>query len=367
MLIRGGKLSDFKAITKLDVKQDYYDYINTAYLGKTVKVHTSGTTGSGLVFPISVDAEQRQWAVWWRFRESIGIKFGTWCGWFGGRQMILLSVKRPPYWRINRPGKQVMFSTYHLNAETVHYFIDEIKRRKLTWLHGYPSILSYLAKLAQQTNLTQVECVKFITTGGENLLPSQIEMLQRAFPNAIVRTHFGLTEGVSNISQTADGDWKIDSDYAYTELIPVDEEVSSDIVRCRIVGTGFTNLAFPLIRYDTGDIALVKEVEGKKKIVGIEGRSGDYFILKNGTKLTGILATFIFNEMLNVVEAQVRLKKEGSIELLVVKGPAYSTDDEEKLMRLAKKHIASDIDIYIAYTNSIQRTKAGKFRAIVAE
>lgn len=128
-----------------------------------------------------------------------------------------------------------------------------------------------------------------------------------------------------------------------------------------------SNLAFPLVRYDTGDIAIVEEREGKRRIISIEGRKDEYFLLKNGTKLTGILATFLFKDLQNITEAQVVLKKDESIELLVAKGNGYTDADEKKLMALAKKYIAEDIDIKIRYTDKIPRTPAGKFRAVVRE
>ena len=366
----GAKLSDFKIITKADVKLNYSDYINPDYRGKTILEHTSGTSGNGLVIPVSVEAERKQWAVWWRCNEDIGIKFGTWQGWLCGRQIIPLANIKPPYWRINWPGKRVMFSTYHLKPDTVHYFIDEINRRKLTWIHGYPSILCYLSRLAQQAGLQPVLNVKFVTTGSENLLPSDVGIIKKTFPNAMVRTHYGLTEAVSNISQNRDGEWVIDDDFAYTELIEIENSLENDasnskIKRCRIIGTNFTNLAFPLVRYDTGDIAIVDCSNGK--ILGIEGRSDEFFILKNGTKFTAILAEFIFDEIEHLAEGQVRLKKNGDIELVVVKGFNYSGDDELKLLHLAHKHISEDLNITINYTDKIQRTKAGKLRIVVAE
>lgn len=121
------------------------------------------------------------------------------------------------------------------------------------------------------------------------------------------------------------------------------------------------------MRYDTGDIAIVEEREGRQRIVSIEGRNDEYFLLKNGTKLTSSLATFLFKDMQVITEAQVVLKKDESIELLVVRGNGYTDADEKKLMTLAKKYIAEDVDIRIRYTDKIPRTRAGKFRAVVRE
>lgn len=68
-----------------------------------------------------------------------------------------------------------------------------------------------------------------------------------------------------------------------------------------------------------------------------------------------------------ITEAQVVLSKDGSIELMVVKGSAYTDVDEKKLLASAKKYIAEDIDIRITYTDKIPRIRAGKFRAVVRE
>jgi len=38
-----------------------------------IMAHTSGTTGAGLVFPVTHSAEREQWAVWWRYRRHHGI------------------------------------------------------------------------------------------------------------------------------------------------------------------------------------------------------------------------------------------------------------------------------------------------------
>ena len=39
--------------------------------------HTSGSTGSSLIFPQSVDNVRDLWAAFWRFWNRIGIEYGT--------------------------------------------------------------------------------------------------------------------------------------------------------------------------------------------------------------------------------------------------------------------------------------------------
>lgn len=357
------RLEDFPIINKAVVKEHLQDYLNPDFHGAMFLNHTSGTTGSGIVFPNSVAYENRQWATWWRYREELGIKFGTWCAWFGCAHMVVpINDKKAPFWRINRPGRQVMFSPYHLSADTVKAYLDEISRRKMPWVHGYASHVRFLSRLAIEKGLPPLECVKFVTTGAENLLPDYVVDIKKVFPNAIVRTHYGQTEGVANFSQTIDGDWRIDEDFSKVEFIPYDEK---NLERCRIVGTSFSNLSFPLVRYDIGDVAIVKWADGKAKVIGIEGRENEYYVMKDGTKISTMRVYDIFKEAHNVVEAQLRIHGDDGVEMVVVKGGKYSDSDEKEIMSLAKKYLGDGLETSISYTDKIERTKNGKFRAIV--
>lgn len=360
-----GKVSikDFPIINKAIVKAHLDDYLNPDFHGPMFLNHTSGTTGSGIVFPNSVAYENRQWATWWRYRNNLGIKFGTWCGWFSCAHMVVpINETKPPYWRINWPGRQVMFSSYHLNASNVASYFDEINRRGLTWIHGYASVIRFLCRLALEKGLPPATNVKFLTTGAENLLPAYIEDMRKVFPNALIRTHYGQTEGVANFSQTPTGDWEIDEDFAYVEFIPVDPGTPS---RCRIVGTSFSNLAFPLVRYDIGDIATVEWSNGKAKVLNIEGRENEYFVMKDGTTINTLRVYDIFKEAGNVVESQIRILGDDHVELAIVRGARYSANDEKEIIALARKYFTIATRVDISYVDKIERAASGKFKAVV--
>ena len=360
---KGDDLSDFPIINKQYVREHYTDFINSSYKGPTLTVHTSGTTGSSLEVPQSLRFEHRQWATWWRYREELGIKFGTWYGWFGCGEMIVpISQNKPPFWRVEYAGRRVMFGTYHLNIDNVHLYVNEIIKRGLIWLHGNASRLCYLSRLIREKCIKPIDCVRFVTTASENLSPSDANDIQQVFPNALVRQHYGVTEGVANFSQTLDGSWRIDDDFAHVEFIPID---SSDMSRCRIVGTNFSNPVFPLIRYDIGDVALVRWNNGVPELLGIEGRVNECITLNNGMLVNSMFNYDIFGVQHNVIEAQVRVINGESIELWVVKGSKYSKEDEESILGLARKYLKEEIGISIHYTDKIERSKSGKFLAVV--
>lgn len=60
-------------IDKNYVKAHMSDFINTKCTERLFEMRTSGTTGSGLIFPYTINMENRQWAIWWRYRLHLGI------------------------------------------------------------------------------------------------------------------------------------------------------------------------------------------------------------------------------------------------------------------------------------------------------
>lgn len=358
-------LQAFPILTKADVKAHLDELRNKDCTESMFEMRTSGTTGGGLVFPYTVRMENRHWAVWWRYRRRLGIDLDTWCGWFGGKRIIDPNKKNAPYWRVNRPGRQVMFSTLHLTRETVGAFHDEIARRKLPWLHGYPSHIAKFAALALDAGLEPLKNVKWVTTGAENLLGNQMSLMERMFPNAMIRQHYGLMEGVANMSQNKDGEWVIDDDFAYVEFIPVTEENPNV---CRIIGTGFSNPAFPLIRYDTGDIATIeRKSDGTVKVISIDGRSSNVLKGPDGFEINEARLSIVLHDFNNIVEAQFVQHSLTDIDLLIVRNSKYNENDEHQLRANIAECFDKRMNVNIKYVSEVKKTKSGKLRLVLSE
>jgi phenylacetate-CoA ligase len=358
-------ISKMPVIDKQYVKAHIEELRNAACQEPQFLMQTSGTTGGGLVFPYTVKMENKHWAVWWRYRRSLGISLDMWCGWFGGKRMIAPNNKKGPFWRINRPGRQVMFSSAHLNRDTVKDYYDEIVGRGLTWLHGYPSHIAKFSALALDRGLAPIASVKFVTTGAEGVLDNQRSLMQQFFPNALIRQHYGLMEGVANISQTRKGEWIVDDDFAFVEFLPVDDKNPS---LCRIVGTGFSNPAFPLIRYDTGDLATVeKGADGKVRVLSIDGRSSNVLKGPNGFEINEARLSIVLHDFNNIIEAQFHQRSLTDVELWIVRNSKYGEADEQQLRRNLAFNFDGSMVVTLKYVDSIKRTARGKLPLVVNE
>lgn len=350
------ELKKLPVTTKTEIKLNSKDIVFKPKGEKVIKVSTSGTTGSGMTFPITNKMESAQWAVWWRFRMNLGINFNDWMGWFGGKSILSKTSKR--VFIKNIPLKQIMFNPYKLNENNIAKYYKEIKTRKLKWLHGYPSQISQLAQLLIKGNFPVLEDVQFITIGAESLLEHQKNIIEKCF-RCKVYQHYGLAEGVSNISQNIDGKFIIDQDFAITELVPVDMNIY------RIVGTNYNNSAFPLIRYDTGDfIEFNKETN---QIISIEGRQEDYITLIDGTKLGRL--DHIFKNYSEIKEAQIFQNIEGEIELRIVLLDISINKNKliKNLLVDCHERFGSQSTVSVKFQNKITKTKLGKLKFVISE
>ncbi|MUW13227.1 AMP-binding protein [Halorubrum sp. CBA1125] len=359
------ELSKLPILAKQDIKEaDLTLRPESVSSEDLLSCHTSGTTGSGLTFVQTKQSLREQWAVWWRYRNWHGIERDTWHGYFGGIPIVPIEESTPPFWRVNYPGRQVMFSSYHIKPESTHIYVDEIGDRKLPWLHGYPSALSLLANSILDQKVSAPSSLKIVTIGAETLFDHQREAIERAF-DVPVRQHYGLEEAVANISECPEGNLHVDEDFAHVEFVPLEEGDGY-----RIVGTNWTNPAFPLIRYDTGDIVMLSDDgcscgRNGRVVESILGRQDDYVVLPNGARVGRL--DHIFKDFESIHEAQIYQPDRDQVVLRVVPGDTFDDNVETELREKARTRLGNEISVDISYVAEIERTDSGKMKFVVSD
>ncbi len=333
--------------------------------GERLSGATSGTTGAGLVFDLSEAAFHHQWAVCWRFRRWHGLERGTWCAQLGGRTVVPVTQRQPPYFRVNRPGRQLLLSGYHLAPETAESYLAEIERRRIPWIHGYPSLVVLLADAARGRRWPHI---RWVTLASENATPSQRRRVEAGFGVRPVE-HYAQTEAVANASERPDGSLHFDDDFSTVELIP-DDSFSDDNVR-RIVGTSLDNWHMPFIRYDTGDLVTLSDdpadiqVAPGRTVREIDGRREDYVELADGTLIGR--TDHIFKELTFLREAQIRQHRPGHVAIHVVPRGQWTDASESRLRAEVASRLRRDTAVDIVVERRLPRTHAGKLRLVVRE
>lgn len=361
-------LEDLKCLpilTREEVQDFYSDLVSEAVpQQEKIIAHTSGTTGGGLRFATTLRAVQEQWATWWRYRRWHGLQMGTWCAYFGGRSVVPITQDRPPFWRYNYPGKQILFSAYHMNPNSLSAYIDELRHRRPPWFHGYPSLLALLATYILESGKDLGYQVRWVTVGAENLLKQQVDLMERAF-GVRPKQHYGMAEAVANISECEYGRLHVDEDFAAVEFVPNPHSLGY-----KVIGTNFTNLATPLLRYDVKDVVTLSNDEcpcGRqgRVVESLDGRLEDYVILRNGTRIGRM--DHIFKDLVNIREAQIIQREPGVVIFRIVPRNNYSAADEVILRREATKRLGVDTEIIVEYVDRLPRSLTGKLRFVESD
>ncbi len=358
-------LSALPLLHKRQLQDSSSDFTSRKLRRGAVSVHTSGTTGAGFQFMTSPDAVKEQWAVWWRYRRWHGIQRRTWCANFTGRTIVPLAQTDPPYWRYNVPGRQIMFSGYHLGPATADAYLRELRKRRPPWLHGYPSVIALLAAHVLESGVDIGYPIRWVTIGAENLLEQQKQLITNAFGVSPLQ-HYGMAEAAANVSECERGRLHVDEDFAAVEFVR-DEATGQSW----IVGTNMTNPYTPMIRYVIGDLGAPLDDQrcccGRAgRLVGaLDGRNEDYVVLSNGARLGRM--DHIFKDMVNIREAQIYQSVPGEFTLRVVRGPWYRNADEDALLLETRRRVGADTRVSVEYRQSLPRTANGKLRLVISE
>jgi phenylacetate-CoA ligase len=174
-----------------------------------------------------------------------------------------------------------------------------------------------------------------------------------------------MAEGAANASECPSGRLHVDEDFAFVEFVPTGHGAGY-----RVVGTNLTNRAFPLIRYDVGDVA---QVSGQtcgcgrpgRIVDGIDGRREDYVVLPSGA-MVGRL-DHIFKNQVRVREAQIYQPDLSRVVLRLVGATGFTTRDEQALIGAARTWLGDGLRIEIEHLQALPRTPAGKLRFVVSD
>lgn len=364
-------ISDFKGIDdlhKLPVvsKEDLRNNIKDVYTLRSengLKAFTGGTTGKALEVIYSKEDFQERMAYLDVFKASIGIDaFSTNKATFSGREFIdNFSSKTKIFWRYNQAYNQKLYSTFHLNDETLPLYINDLKRFKPEVINGFVSAIYEVALFIKKKSIKLNFEPKAIFTTSETLLPYHRDVIENAF-NCRVYNQYASAEGAPFITECLKGNLHYNIDTGVIERI--DKEG-------KVLVTSFTTHGTPLIRYDIGD--LITFLDGKctcgsshPLVKEIKGRKVDYLETVNGFKISLSHLSDVIKGMPScVLNVQFRQNRIDEIVIfLVVDNILFLDSHKKSIIDSMKFRFGTDTSFIIKKVLEIPKEKSGKYSLI---
>lgn len=331
--------------------------------------HTSGTTGTPLSFVMDLRTQSYYQAHIVRHRQWFGYEYDEYCGSLGGKKIIPPRQKQGPFWRYDTPDKLVVFSTFHLDPDTMDDYVSFLTKKGIRYLKGYPSNLYILAQhILKRDTVVPMEVV---FTGAEPVYDHMREAIEKAF-KCRVADFYGQSEEVARAYECSEHEgYHVAMESTFVEILDEHGEPSGE---GEIIGTSLTNYAMPFIRYRTGDLSGF--IGGKcpcgrehVRIRQVQTKLEDIVVTASGRWLSPSNLTHPFKSLdpLAIERSQIIQDDIGSIVILVQPGPKWGAAAERNLLANFKERFGNELEVSVQEVPEITISGDSKFMWVKSE
>jgi len=371
-------ITKIPVVTKEELRLNLQSVVPTNIQKQRLKkMFTGGSTGK----PLTVYHDRK-------FDEILsGLNYRTlnWWG-LGG---IAAGLKIAHVWGLNDKNKHlhfersnkiklyfsnyVYFNAFEMSNKKLGEWREYLVHYKPELMIGYTSALYEFSVFLNEIGEDRLR-PKAIWSTSEPLFDFQKKVINNAF-DCNIYSQYGINE-VHHLAADCKKQigMHINADYRLIEVVDDGFKEIKHGVMGNILVTDFINYAMPLIRYDTGDMSVLKQelcsCGSKLPLLDyVNGRVYDVFVLKDGTKIYGhIFTTFFYKYISKIKSFQVHQTNIDKAVVNIV--PADSGNMRELLIDLKQSfesYTKHQMKFEISVVDAIQKENSGKQRFVKSD
>lgn len=242
---------EFPIISKAVLRERYDEFLSDK-LNKedAIKTTTSGSTGQPMTFYLSRNKKYRQNAEVIYYNRWANIDVGDYHAYV---RVTSLKSKLKLFLQ-----NEVLMNPKNLTDGWLDEQVEILNKKRITGLVGYPSAISAIAHKAIENGFDQKDFyVKGIAASGENLKEEDIKIIQNAFGVKPISRYSTEEFGVLATSCPQCGKFHVNDTGYIVEVLDTESNKHVEVGESgRVVVTDLFSDYMPLIRFDTGDIAI---------------------------------------------------------------------------------------------------------------
>ena len=267
----GAPLSAFPVMNKTLLNANYSNILSPEFAGKkTHAMHTSGSTG--IPFTVIQNLDKR-------FRHIADLKyFGALAGYRDHDPMCYLRAKPTATQKEQRRQNIWQMDICNLSEENLIRYYHDMVQKGCVALMAYPSTLMTAVTLWEKRFRNESNIRTIISTS--EAMTDEIRRKLKGFfgENCGIYARYSNTEnGILGQENGEEAIFVLNWASYFFELLQFDkDEPVADGELGRVIVTDYFNKAFPMIRYDTGDVArMVRPEKGLPYLTDLFGRRMD--------------------------------------------------------------------------------------------
>ncbi len=366
--------NELPIMTKKEFQKPLLERLSEGFTTSNVYVNkTSGSSGDPFIFAKDKFCHALTWSnIIYRF-GWFGIDFNSSLqARFYGIPLDFIRNKKE---RIkDLLSHRYRFTIFDLSDAVLEKVLLKFQNKKFDYINGYTSSIVLFAKFLQNKNivLTSVcPTIKCCIVTSEMLFDDDKMLLEKQFGVPVVN-EYGASELDLIAFQNPEGEWQVNSETLFIEVLDEDNNVLPNGEEGRIVITSLYNKAHPFIRYDIGDVGILDEKSTSKKPVlkKLIGRTNDIAVLPSGKKSPGLTFYYVTKSIIeddgNVKEFVVKQTKIDTFDIEYVSELELTEVQIQQIEKAISMYLESDLTFSFTRKEKLERSKSGKLKQFVS-
>lgn len=372
--VRGTQVNNWEDIPimkKSDIQRPLQEVLSPDFKKKKQLFtnNTSGSTGKPFHFAKDKFCHAMTWAYIFRRYAQAGISYGEslQARFFGiplSRRKFLKEKFK------DFLAARVRFPIFDLSDALLQRYLDRFYKRPFIYIYGYTSSLVLFAKYVIQNEIVLnkvCRTLRYCIVTSEVCSEDDKLLLEKGFGVNVIN-EYGAAELDLIAFTDNDGDWIINEENLFVEVVNEAGRPVEDGHSGRIVITSLYNKAMPFIRYNLEDIVSLKphRKNGKRMIDTMEGRINDVALLPSGKKSPGLTFYYISKSLLEesgfMREFTIKQLKPDLFHFDYVADDFLTEDQQNRVRAMMDLYLEPGLQVIFERKATIERTGAGKFK-----
>lgn len=361
---------DLPILNKQNLQKPLNERLSTGYSSKNVYINkTSGSSGDPFIFAKDKYSHALTWASNMHRFGWFGIDFNS------SYQARFYGIPLDFVGNIKERFKDILsnrfrFPIFDLSDAVLEKILKKFQNKKFDYINGYTSSIVLFAKFLNQKNIVLKEIcptLKVCVVTSEMLFEEDKILLEKQLGIPIVN-EYGASELDLIAFQNPKGEWQVNTETLFVEILDDDNKVLDHGQEGRIVITSLFNKAHPFIRYDIGDIGILDEKSSSEKPIlkKLSGRTNDFAVLPSGKIVPGLTFYYVTKSIIeddgNVKEFVIKQTKKDTFEIEYSSKTELNLEQIQKIKQAIALYLEADLNFSFNRKNTLARTNRGKLK-----
>ncbi len=264
------------------------------------------------------------------------------------------------------------YSVAFLTEELLERYYQGICRWRPTSIWGYASGIHAFADYIRKHHPgASFDFLRALITSSETLRPEQREMINQVFGGNKVYDHYGSREMYMGAECREHRGYHLHADVLLIEVVDRENRPCRPGELGRILITDLSNLVFPFIRYEIGDVGAMADKEpcpcgvNLPRLARLEGRIADVLVLP-GRLLTTPNISVLMSDMRGIKSYQIRQDSLDELKLFIVPDSYYTEAVGRHVIDAFRQMTGDGVKVNIEIVPEIAVSESGKRRFIIS-